>query len=130
MRVPPRNRRIPGRSPIGSRRACEGRRTRIYLRTPADLKLTTERIMQIKVPFFDLKSHHASLRSELNGAIQEVIDEGAFAGGPFVARFEADFAAYCDCPHAIGVGSGTGALAEPLVVGRRAGRRGHYCAKH
>ena len=48
--------------------------------------------------------------SELNGAIQEVIDEGAFAGGPFVARFEADFAAYCDCPHAIGVGSGTEAL--------------------
>jgi dTDP-4-amino-4,6-dideoxygalactose transaminase len=66
--------------------------------------------MQIKVPYFDLRSHHAPLRSELAGAIQEVVDEGAFAGGPFVARFEADFAAYCDCPHAIGVGSGTEAL--------------------
>src|SRR5271166_2441653 len=72
--------------------------------------------MQTKVPFFDLKSHHASLRSELNAAIQEVIDEGAFAGGPFVARFEADFAAYCDCPHAIGVGSGTEALWLALLA--------------
>jgi dTDP-4-amino-4,6-dideoxygalactose transaminase len=73
-------------------------------------------IMQIKVPFLDLKSHHAPLRSEFNRAIQEVIDEGAFAGGPFVARFEADFAAYCDCPHAIGVGSGTEALWLSLLA--------------
>ncbi len=72
--------------------------------------------MQIKVPFLDLKSHHAPLRSEFNVAIQEVIDEGAFAGGPFVARFEADFAAYCDCPHAIGVGSGTEALWLSLLA--------------
>jgi len=72
--------------------------------------------MQIKVPFLDLKSHHAPLLSEFNGAIQEVIDEGAFAGGPFVARFEADFAAYCDCPHAIGVGSGTEALWLSLLA--------------
>ena len=66
--------------------------------------------MQTKVPYFDLKLQHDLLRNELNAAIQEVIDEGAFAGGPFVTRFEADFAAYCDCPYAIGVGSGTEAL--------------------
>jgi dTDP-4-amino-4,6-dideoxygalactose transaminase len=72
--------------------------------------------MQTKVPYFDLKSHHAALRSELNRAIQEVIDEGAFAGGPFVARFEEDFAAYCDCPHANGVGSGTEALWLSLLA--------------
>jgi dTDP-4-amino-4,6-dideoxygalactose transaminase len=72
--------------------------------------------MQIKVPFLDLKSHHAPLRDEFAGAIQEVIDEGAFAGGPFVARFEADFATYCDCQHAIGVGSGTEALWLSLLA--------------
>jgi dTDP-4-amino-4,6-dideoxygalactose transaminase len=64
----------------------------------------------IEVPYLDLKAHHASLRSELDDAIGEVIDQSAFAGGPFVARFEADFAVYCDCPHAIGLGSGTEAL--------------------
>jgi dTDP-4-amino-4,6-dideoxygalactose transaminase len=72
--------------------------------------------MQIKVPFLDLKSHHAPLRDEFAGAIQEVIGEGAFAGGPFVARFEVDFATYCDCQHAIGVGSGTEALWLSLLA--------------
>ena len=66
--------------------------------------------MQIKVPFLDLKSHHAPLLEEINDAIREVIDSSAFAGGPFVTRFEEDFAAYCDASHAIGVGSGTEAL--------------------
>jgi dTDP-4-amino-4,6-dideoxygalactose transaminase len=47
---------------------------------------------------------------EINSAIREVIDSGAFAGGPFVTRFEEDFATYCDCQYAIGVGSGTEAL--------------------
>jgi dTDP-4-amino-4,6-dideoxygalactose transaminase len=66
--------------------------------------------MQIKVPFLDLKAHHAPMLEEINGAIREVIDSAAFAGGPFVTRFEEDFAVYCDSKHAIGVGSGTEAL--------------------
>jgi dTDP-4-amino-4,6-dideoxygalactose transaminase len=66
--------------------------------------------MQMKVPFLDLKSHHAPMLEEINAAIQEVIDSAAFAGGPFVTRFEEDFAAYCDARYAIGVGSGTEAL--------------------
>jgi dTDP-4-amino-4,6-dideoxygalactose transaminase len=72
--------------------------------------------MQMKVPFLDLKSHHAPLLGEINAAIQEVIESGAFAGGPLVVGFETDFAAYCDCPHAIGVGSGTEALWLSLLA--------------
>jgi dTDP-4-amino-4,6-dideoxygalactose transaminase len=72
--------------------------------------------MTIKVPFLDLKSHHSPLLEEINRAIGEVIDSGAFAGGPLVARFEEDFAAYCDCSHAIGVGSGTEALWLSLLA--------------
>ena len=48
--------------------------------------------MLMKVPFLDLASQHAPLRREFSAAIEEVIDSGAFAGGPFVARFEEDFA--------------------------------------
>jgi Predicted pyridoxal phosphate-dependent enzyme apparently involved in regulation of cell wall biogenesis len=69
-----------------------------------------------KVPFLDLKAHHAPLRSEFDRVISEVVDSGAFAGGPFVARFEKDFAAYCDCQHAIGVGNGTDALWLALLA--------------
>src|ERR1700736_4112741 len=72
--------------------------------------------MQMKVPFLDLNSHHAPMLDEINRAIRDVIDSAAFAGGPFVAGFEEDFAAYCDSPHSIGVGSGTEALWLALLA--------------
>jgi len=72
--------------------------------------------MQIKVPFLDLKSHHLPMMDEINLAIQEVIETSAFAGGPFVTAFEQDFAAYCDVPYALGVGSGTEALWLSLLA--------------
>lgn len=68
------------------------------------------------VPFLDLTSHHASMRAEFLHAIGEVIDTSAFAGGPYVARFEADFAAYCGTSQCIGVGNGTDALWLALLA--------------
>ena len=85
----------------------------------------------MRVPFLDLSSHHAPLRCEFRAAIEEVIDSGTFAGGPFVERFEEDFAAYCDCRHALGVGSGTEALWLALLalgVGTR--RRSAHGSEH
>ena len=70
----------------------------------------------MQVPFLDLKSHHAPMLEEINCAIQQVIECGAFAGGPFVAQFEEDFANYNACAHAIGVGSGTEALWLALLA--------------
>jgi dTDP-4-amino-4,6-dideoxygalactose transaminase len=69
-----------------------------------------------KVPFLDLKAHHAPLRSEFDEAIGAVIDEGAFAGGPVVAEFEKEFATFCDSRYAIGLGSGTEALWLALLA--------------
>ena len=68
------------------------------------------------VPFLDLKAHHEALRGEIECSIREVIDSGAFAGGPFVEKFEEDFAEFCGCPYAIGVGSGTEALWLTLLA--------------
>ena len=48
----------------------------------------------MKVPFLDLKAHHTPMIDEFDGAIREVIESSAFAGGPFVERFEEEFAAY------------------------------------
>ena len=64
----------------------------------------------MKVPFLDLKAQYGSMKDEIHSAIQQVLDKTAFAGGPFVAQFEKDFAAFCDCKEGIGVGSGTEAL--------------------
>ncbi len=71
---------------------------------------------QMKVPFLDLKAHHAPIIDEFDGAIREVIESSAFAGGPFVERFEQEFAAYCGSKHAIGVGNGTDALWLALLA--------------
>jgi len=70
----------------------------------------------MKVPFLDLKAHHAPIREQLDAAIRDVIDAGAFAGGPFVAKFEKEFAAYCGASHAVGVGNGTDALWFALLA--------------
>jgi dTDP-4-amino-4,6-dideoxygalactose transaminase len=72
--------------------------------------------MQIRVPFLDLNAHHAPHRREFDRAIAEVIDCGAFAGGPFVEKFETDFAAFNNSQYAIGLGSGTEALWLSLLA--------------
>lgn len=64
----------------------------------------------MKVLFLDLKAQYDGIKSDINTAIQEVIDSCAFAGGPFVEKFEQEFCTYCDSNYAIGVGSGTEAL--------------------
>ncbi|HND62525.1 MAG TPA: DegT/DnrJ/EryC1/StrS family aminotransferase [Opitutaceae bacterium] len=69
-----------------------------------------------QVPFLDLKAQHDPIRAELFAAFNEVIDRSAFAGGPYVAKFEADFAAYCGSKHAIGSGNGTDALWLALLA--------------
>src|SRR6266498_3349679 len=70
----------------------------------------------MQIPNLDLKAHHGPMREELIAVIQEVIDNSAFAGGPYVARFEQDFAPFCGTSHAIGVGNGTDALWLTLLA--------------
>jgi dTDP-4-amino-4,6-dideoxygalactose transaminase len=71
---------------------------------------------QMKVPFLDLQAHHAPLIDKFDGAIREVIESSAFAGGPFVEKFEEEFAAFCGSQYAIGVGNGTDALWLTLLA--------------
>jgi dTDP-4-amino-4,6-dideoxygalactose transaminase len=68
------------------------------------------------VPFLDLKAQHQPLETEIMAAIRRVIETNAFAGGPFVAEFEKDFAAFCQTQYAIGLGSGTDALWLALLA--------------
>jgi dTDP-4-amino-4,6-dideoxygalactose transaminase len=70
----------------------------------------------MKVPFLDLKAHHAPFIDKFDRAIREVIESSAFAGGPFVEKFEEEFAAFCGSSYAIGVGNGTDALWLTLLA--------------
>ncbi|MFO7535120.1 MAG: DegT/DnrJ/EryC1/StrS family aminotransferase [Kiritimatiellia bacterium] len=70
----------------------------------------------MKVPFLDLQAPYRAMKDEIGRAIDSVLDSSAFAGGPFVAKFEGEFAAFCGARHALGVGSGTDALWLTLLA--------------
>lgn len=53
---------------------------------------------------------------ELVAALRQVAESEAFSGGPCVSRLEADFAAFCEVRHAVGVGSGTDAIWLSLMA--------------
>ncbi len=68
------------------------------------------------IPFLDLKAQYASIKSEVNAAIQGVLDSCQFTLGSEVAAFEEEFAAYCHAKHGIGVNTGTSALHLALLA--------------
>jgi dTDP-3-amino-3,4,6-trideoxy-alpha-D-glucose transaminase len=68
----------------------------------------------IPVPFTRLDFADPALLEELMGAVREIASRGAFTLGEPVESFEAEFAAYCETDFAIGVSSGTEALALAL----------------
>jgi dTDP-4-amino-4,6-dideoxygalactose transaminase len=70
----------------------------------------------MSVPFLNLKAQHQALKAEILAAVSEVLDSTAFAGGPYVAKFEEEFAAYCTTRYAVGVGNGTDALWFALLA--------------
>src|SRR5437773_7590462 len=72
--------------------------------------------MTMQVPFLDLRVHHEPLMGEFVDAFRQVTESSAFAGGPFVAQFEKEFAAFCETHYALGVGSGTDALWLSLLA--------------
>jgi dTDP-4-amino-4,6-dideoxygalactose transaminase len=68
------------------------------------------------IPFLDLKAQYASIKQEVDAAIQGVLNTCQFTLGSEVAAFEEEFAAYCDSAHGIGVNNGTSALHLALLA--------------
>ncbi len=66
------------------------------------------------VPFLDLRAQDAEAGAEVRAALADVLASQQLVLGAHVARFEAAMAAYCGVPHAVGVNSGTDALALGL----------------
>lgn len=64
----------------------------------------------IEIPLVDLRAQHEQVADEVADGWAEVLKTTAFINGPQVARFESEFAAYQEVPHAIGVGNGTDAI--------------------
>ena len=76
----------------------------------------------MNVKFVDLKSQYNSIKSEIDKAISNVIDETAFIGGKYVDQFEIELAKYTGAKYAVSLVNGTSALHLALkLAGVKAG---------
>ena len=70
--------------------------------------------MEAPIPLVLLDNRDPALFEELMAAVKRVAAQAAFTLGDEVSAFEQEFAAYCGAPEAVGVSSGTDALALAL----------------
>jgi dTDP-4-amino-4,6-dideoxygalactose transaminase len=70
----------------------------------------------MQIPFLDLKVQYRQIEAELKPLLESIMAEGAFIGGPQVAAFEEEFAAFCGGGHCVGLNSGTDALRFALMA--------------
>jgi len=68
----------------------------------------------VNVAFLDLRRETAEVARDLRAAVNGVLAESCFVGGSAVAGFERELAAFCGAADAVGVGSGTDAIAIAL----------------
>lgn len=68
------------------------------------------------VPLLDLHSQFESIRDEVMAAVTRVFESQQFILGPEVEKLEAELAAYCQVPYAVGCGSGSDALFLALLA--------------
>ena len=65
---------------------------------------------EINVPLLDLKAQYATIRSEIEPVVREVIESQYFIGGPKVDQIEREIAVYCRADHAVGCANGSDAI--------------------
>jgi dTDP-3-amino-3,4,6-trideoxy-alpha-D-glucose transaminase len=63
------------------------------------------------IPLTVMDNADPRLFAELMATVEGIARKGAFTGGEAVEQFEADYASWCETAHAVGVSSGTEALA-------------------
>lgn len=68
------------------------------------------------VPFVDLQAQYRSIKSEVDAAIQRVLDTSAFILGREVEAFERAFAEYVGAEFCVGVSNGTAAIQLALTA--------------
>ena len=64
----------------------------------------------MQIPLVDLRAQYSTIKTEIDSAIQRVLDNTSFIMGKEVTSFEAAFASFVGARGAAGVGSGTAAL--------------------
>lgn len=69
-----------------------------------------------EIRMVDLKTQYESIKTEVNDAIQEVLDSTQFIKGPQVKSFEQNLAAYLKCNQVVSCANGTDALQIAMMA--------------
>jgi len=64
----------------------------------------------MNIPLVDLKSQYLSIKNEIDGAIQTVLNQTDFIGGSAIKTFEQAFADFSGLRYVVGVANGTDAI--------------------
>lgn len=70
----------------------------------------------MSLPFIDLQAQRKRIETEINTAIQSVVESGRYVLGPEVGELEKQLAAWCGAKHSVSCANGTDALALPLMA--------------
>ena len=62
------------------------------------------------IPFNDLYAHYQSIKTEIDDAIRDVLDNTSFVRGPHVEEFEANYADLMQATHCVSCANGTDSL--------------------
>ena len=75
-----------------------------------------EKETELRIPWLGYKQEYEAHREAINGAIQRVIESGAYQRSEEVDAFEREFAEYCDVKHGIGTNSCYAAMLLSLLA--------------
>ena len=68
------------------------------------------------IPLVDLQAAHSEVAEEVDAGLKRVIADTAFIGGPEVAAFEREYAAFSEVSHCVGLANGTDAVELALCA--------------
>ncbi|MCB0501097.1 MAG: DegT/DnrJ/EryC1/StrS family aminotransferase [Bacteroidetes bacterium] len=70
----------------------------------------------MEIQMVDLKNQYLKIKTEINEAIQNVLNSSQYIKGPYVHQFEQELSDYLNSKHVIGCGNGTDALQIALMA--------------
>ncbi len=70
----------------------------------------------MNIQMVDLRGQYSKIKTEIDTALQGVLDATSFIRGPQVGEFECDLAGYLGCSYVHGVANGTDALQVALMA--------------
>jgi len=97
--------------------------TKIDLSKPVNIPGSMESLVpfasidyKIEVGVGHLERQYEEIAEEVKDAMLAVLPTGKYTLGPYLSKFEEEFAAYCDSKYCIGISSGTAALQIALAA--------------